>query len=245
METGLKGRTVLITGASRNMGRLAALAYAREGANLAICTSSKMAELKQVADELRALGAKVVAERCDVADAAAVQRFVKLTREELGSIDVVLNNAVYRGEGSFLEQSDEAWIRNIEVNLTGPRNICRAVLPVMIERKWGRIINFSGIAPFLGMGVAKAMAKLGIVGLTRGLAREFAEHNITVNCIGPGTIEVERDAFQMNKDLRPTQPLRRLGKPEEVVSLMVYLGSEDAGFITGQCYLVNGGMYFL
>jgi 2-hydroxycyclohexanecarboxyl-CoA dehydrogenase len=115
----------------------------------------------------------------------------------------------------------------------------------MIERKWGRIINFSGIAPFLGMGVAKAMAKLGIVGLTRGLAREFAEHNITANCIGPGTIEVERDAFQMNKDLRPTQPIRRLGKPEEVVSLMVYLGSEDAGFITGQCYLVNGGMYFL
>jgi 3-oxoacyl-[acyl-carrier protein] reductase len=245
METGLKGKTVLITGASRNMGRLAALAYAREGANLAICTSSKMAELKQVADELRALGAKVVAEQCDVADAAAVQRFVKLARQELGSIDVVLNNAVYRAEGSFLEQSDEAWIRNIEVNLTGPRNICRAVLPAMIERKWGRIINFSGIAPFLGMGVAKAMAKLGVVGLTRGLAREFAEHNITANCIGPGTIEVERDAFQMNKGLRPTQPIRRLGKPEEVVSLMVYLGSEDAGFITGQCYLVNGGMYFL
>ena len=245
METGLKGKTVLITGASRNMGRLAALAYAREGANLAICTSSKMTELRQVADELRALGAKVVAEQCDVADAAAVQRFVKLVRGELGSIDVVLNNAVYRAEGSFLEQSDDAWIRNMEVNLTGPRNICRAVLPVMIERKWGRIINFSGIAPFLGVGVAKAMAKLGIIGLTRGLAREFAEHNITANCIGPGTIEVERDAFQMNKDLRPTQPIRRLGKPQEVVSLMVYLGSEDAGFITGQCYLVNGGMYFL
>jgi NAD(P)-dependent dehydrogenase (short-subunit alcohol dehydrogenase family) len=245
MDTGLKGKTVLITGASRNMGRLAALAYAREGANLAICTSSKMAELAKVADELRALGAKVVAEKCDVADSSAVQRFVALTRDELGSIDVVLNNAVYRGEGSFLEQSDDAWMRNIEVNLTGPRNVCRAVLPVMIERKWGRIINFSGIAPFLGVGVAKAMAKLGIVGLTRGLAREFAEHNITANCIGPGTIEVERDAFQMQKGLRPMQPIRRLGKPEEVVSLMVYLGSEDAGFITGQCYLVNGGMYFL
>lgn len=245
MDTGLKGKTVLITGASRNMGRLAALAYAREGANLAICTSSKMAELAKVADELRALGAKVVAEKCDVADPAAVQRFVALTRDELGSIDVVLNNAVYRGEGSFLEQSDDAWMRNIEVNLTGPRNVCRAVLPVMIERKWGRIINFSGIAPFLGVGVAKAMAKLGIVGLTRGLAREFAEHNITANCIGPGTIDVERDAFQMQKGLRPMQPIRRLGKPEEVVSLMLYLGSEDAGFITGQCYLVNGGMYFL
>lgn len=245
MDTGLRGKTVLITGASRNMGRLAALAYAREGANLAICTSSKMAELGQVADELRALGAKVVAQKCDVADPHAVQRFVALTRDELRSIDVVLNNAVYRGEGSFLDQSDEAWMRNMDVNLTGPRNVCRAVLPVMIERKWGRIINFSGIAPFLGVGVAKAMAKLGIVGLTRGLAREFAEHNITANCIGPGTIEVERDAFQMEKGLRPMQPIRRLGKPEEVVSLMVYLGSENAGFITGQCYLVNGGMYFL
>ena len=245
METGLKGRTVLITGASRNMGRLAALAYAREGANLAICTSTKMAELEQVAGELRALGAKVVAKQCDVADAAAVQGFVKVVRDELGSIDVAINNAVYRGEGGFLEQSDEAWLRNIEVNLTGPRNVCRAVLPVMIERKWGRIINFSGIAPFLGIGVAKAMAKLGIVGLTRGLAREFAEHNITANCIGPGTIDVERDAFQMDTGLRPSQPIRRLGKPEEVVSLMVYLGSENAGFITGQCYLVNGGMYFL
>ena len=245
MDTGLEGRTVLITGASRNMGRLAALAYAREGANLAICTSAKMTELRQVADEARALGVKVVAEQCDVADAAAVSRFVGIARGELGSIDVVLNNAVYRGEGSFLEQSDEAWRRNIEVNITGPRNILRAALPPMIERKWGRVINFSGIAPFLGMGAAKAMAKLGIVGFTRGIAREFAEHNITANCIGPGTIEVERDAFQMQKGLRPTQPIRRLGKPEEVVSLMVYLASESAGFITGQCYLVNGGMYML
>lgn len=245
METGLKGKAVVITGASRNMGRLAALAYAREGANLAICTSSKMTELRQVADELRGLGAKVVAEQCDVADPAAVSRFVKTARGELGSIDVVLNNAVYRGEGSFLEQSDEAWQRNVAVNLDGPRNILRAVLPGMIERKWGRIINFSGIAPYLGVGAAKAMAKLGIVGFTRGIAREFGEHNITANCIGPGTIDVERDAFQMNKGLRPMQPIRRLGKPEEVVSLMVYLASENAGFITGQCYLVNGGMYML
>jgi NAD(P)-dependent dehydrogenase (short-subunit alcohol dehydrogenase family) len=242
---GLKGKTVLITGASRNMGRLAALAYAREGANLAICTSTKMDELGKVADEVRALGAKVVAERCDVADKNAVAGFVKTVASELGSVHVVLNNAVYRGEGAFLEEDDETWERNFAVNLTGPRNVCRAVLPLMIRQRWGRIINFSGIAPFLGGGSpAKAMAKLGIIGFTRGLAREFAEHEITANCIGPGTIDVERDAFQQDKPLKPTQPIRRLGKPQEVVSLMVYLGSEDAGFITGQCYLVNGGMYF-
>jgi NAD(P)-dependent dehydrogenase (short-subunit alcohol dehydrogenase family) len=236
---------VLITGASRNMGCLAALAFAREGANLAICTSTKMKELEDVAHEARALGAKVVARRCDVADAAAVGAFVNAARDELGSVHVVLNNAVNRGaEGSFLEEDDAAWERNFAVNLTGPRNICRAVLPLMMQQRWGRIINFTGIAPFLGASVSKGMAKLGIIGFTRGIAREFAEYEITANCIGPGTIDVERDAFQKPKGLRPTQPIRRLGKPQEVVSLMVYLASEDAGFITGQTYLVNGGMYF-
>jgi 3-oxoacyl-[acyl-carrier protein] reductase len=245
VDLGLKGRNVLITGASRNMGRIAAIEFAREGANLAICTSAKMKELNAVADELRALGAKVVAEKCDVADPAAVGKFVEKARGDLGSIDVAINNAVYRAEDDFLATSDEAWQRNIEVNLTGPRNICKAVLPGMIEQKWGRIINFSGIAPFLGIGAAKAMAKVGIVGLTRGIAREFAAHNITANCIGPGTFDVERDAFQRDKStIRPGQPIRRHGKPMECASLMLYLASEDAGFITGQCYLVNGGMYF-
>jgi 3-oxoacyl-[acyl-carrier protein] reductase len=245
MDTGLEGKTVLITGASRNMGRLAAIAYAKEGANLAICTSSKMDELKGVADEVRAHGVKVFADRCDVSDVKAVNAFVKTAASELGSIHVALNNAVYRGtEAPFLEEDDEAWAKNIAVNLTGPRNVCRAVLPYMIGQRFGRIINFSGISPYLGTSTTKGMSKLGIVGLTRGLAREYGEHEITANCIGPGTIEVERDAFQKAKGLRPAQPIRRLGKPQEVVSLLLYLSSEDAGFITGQCYLVNGGMYF-
>jgi 3-oxoacyl-[acyl-carrier protein] reductase len=244
MDTGLEGKNVLITGASRNMGKLAALEFAREGANLAICTSTKMEALGEVAGELRKLGAKVVAERCDVADVRAVQAFVAKARADLGSIDVAINNAVYRAEDDFLAENDAVWERNIAVNLTGPRNICRAVLPGMIERKWGRIINFSGIAPFLGTGPAKSAVKLGIVGFTRGIAREFAVHNITANCIGPGTFAVERDAFQRDKSLRPEQPIRRPGKPEECASLMLYLASENAGFITGQCYLMNGGMYF-
>jgi len=245
MDTALKGKTVLITGASRNMGRLAAIAFAREGANLAICTSAKMQQLNEVAAECRASGAKVVAERCDVADAASVNAFVDKVQRELGTVHIALNNAVSRvAEGGFLNVSDEAWETSFRVNLGGPRNICRAMLPLMIKQRWGRIINFSGIDPFLGGSVTKGMAKLGIVGFTRGLAREFAEHEITANTIGPGTIDVERDAFQKTKGLRPGQPLRRLGKPQEVVSLMLYLASEDAGFITGQTYLVNGGMYF-
>jgi NAD(P)-dependent dehydrogenase (short-subunit alcohol dehydrogenase family) len=244
MDTGLAGKNVLITGASRNMGRLAAIQFAREGANLAICTSTKMKELDEVAAELRAIGVKVHAARCDVANKADVTAFVRDAQAALGSIDVAINNAVYRAEGAFLEESDETWERNIAVNLTGPRNLCRAVLPGMIERKWGRIINFSGIAPFLGIGPSKAAVKIGIVGLTRGIAREFAVHNITANCIGPGVFDVERDAFQMPKPLRPEQPIRQLGKPEECTSLMLYLASEGSSYITGQCYLVNGGLYF-
>jgi len=244
MDTGLKGKNVLITGASRNMGRLAAIQFAEEGANLAICTSTKMQELNAVAEELRGIGVKVYAAQCDVADKSSVQTFVREAQAKLGSIDVAINNAVYRAEGDFLAESDETWERNIAVNLTGPRNVCRAVLPGMIERKWGRIINFSGIAPFLGIGPSKAAVKVGIIGLTRGIAREFAVHSITANCIGPGTFDVERDAFQQSKPLKPEQPIRRLGKPEECTSLMLYLASEGSSFITGQCYLVNGGMYF-
>ena len=245
MDTGLKGKVVLITGASRNMGRLAAIAFAKEGANLALCTSAKMKELNAVADEARAFGVKVMAEQCDVAEPASVAALIAKVAAELGTVHVVLNNAVYRGgEGAFLEDTDEAWEKSFRVNLGGPRNVCRAVMPLMIKQRWGRIINFSGISPFMGGSTGKGMAKLGIVGFTRGLAREFAEHEITANCIGPGTIDVERDAFQKPKPLRAGQPIRRMGKPQEVVSLMLYMASEDAGFITGQCYLVNGGMYF-
>ena len=249
MDTGLQGKTVLITGASRNLGRLAALVFAREGANLAICTSAKMKELNHVAEEARALGVTVVAEQCDVTDSDAVCRFVNIAREKLGSVDVAINLAVHRAERKFLEESFETWNRTIAVNLSGPGNVCRSVIPLMIERRWGRIINFSGIAPYLGttnlgVGAAKAMVKLGIVGFTRGLAREFGEFNITANCVGPGDIQRDFDPLATKKPPRSNKPIPRNGKPEEVASLLVYLASENAGYITGQCYLVNGGAYF-
>ena len=244
MDTGLKGKSVLITGASRNMGRVAALAFAGEGANLAICTSARMKELGEVAEAARAKGVEVVAEKCDVTDGAAVAAFVKKARDKLGGVDVAINIAGFRAETNFLEQTFEEWSRAIEVNLTGPFYICKQVIPLMIERRWGRIINISGVAPYLGGGAAKGAVKLGIVGFTRGIAREFAPHNITANCIGPGTIgRGESDPSESVKGLRPEQPIRRKGRTEEVTSLMLHLASENAGYITGQCYLVNGGTY--
>lgn len=248
METGLKGKTVLITGASRNMGRDAALSFAREGANLALCTSSKMEGLEETARQARVLGAEVLTQKCDVADGGQVASFVEAARKKFGGVDVAVNNAVYRAEAKgkgFLDQSFEMWQRNIEVNLNGPYHICKNVIPHMKQKGWGRIVNFSGIAPFLGHGAAKAMVKIGIVGFTRGLATEFAPFGITANCIGPGTIGTERESSLPDKKLHDEQPMRRLGKPEEIAELAVYLSSEQAAFITGQCYLVNGGLYYL
>ena len=245
VDTGLKGKTALITGASRNMGRVAALMFAREGANLALCTSARMQELNRVADAARALGVTVVAEKCDVTDAAAVAAFVNSTREELGGVDIAVNIAGYRAESKFLQMGIEEWTRNIEVNLSGPFHVCRSVIPLMIEHRWGRIINISGVTPYVGGPAQKAMVKLGVVGFTRGLALEFAAHNITANCIGPGAIQrTEIDAGEEDKPLHSKQPGARKGTAEEVVSLMLYLASEYAGFITGQCYLVNGGRHF-
>ena len=244
MDTGLKGKTVLITGASRNMGRLAALMFAQEGANLTLCTSSKMDDLNSVADEARALGVKVLAEKCDVTDADGVKRWVAKSRDMFGGVDVAVNIAGWRCEGKFLETSYESFSRTIAVNLGGPFHVCQNVLPLMMEKRWGRIINVSGISPYLGSGAPKAAVKLGTVGFTRGLAREFGKYNITANCLGPGVIDRPEEDGVSEKPLRPGQPIPRKGKPEEAVSTIIYLASENAGFVTGQCCLVNGGAYF-
>lgn len=245
METGLKNRTVLITGASRNIGRETALQFAQEGANLVLCTRSSMQQLEEVAAEVRLAGVEALAIACDITDEASIIEMVDQTIKAFGSLDVVVNNAVYRGESEFFDINPESWQRNIDVNLTGPFNVCKHAIPHMVVGDWGRIVNYSGIAPYLGHGAAKSMVKLGIVGFTRGLAYEFGKNSITANCIGPGLIDVERDEWQRDKPLPPGQPIRRLGTPEEVASLVVYLSSEQAGYITGQCYLANGGHYFL
>ena len=215
MDTGLKGKTVLITGAGRNVGQLAADYFAREGANLVICTSTKMQGLEETAAMVRKRGCGVVAVQCDVTDAAQVEKMVEAGVKVFGGIDVAVNNAVYRSDvkgAGFLEQPYEIWQRNIDVNLNGPYHICRAVIPHMKRKGWGRIVNFSGIAPFRGEGAAKAMVKIGIVGFTRGLATEFAPHGITANCISPGYVWTPL----VEKQIPDTMKAWVLGNPGEL-----------------------------
>ena len=249
MDTGLEGKVVLITGGSRNIGLATAKMFAEEGARLVLSTRRSQAQLDDAAAVCRALGAEVATVLCDVADEAQVGEMVHAAERAFGGVDVLVNNATQRIQGKFLEQSNEDYRATMAVNLDGPYFACRAVLPGMIERGWGRIINYSGISSYHGGSAVKAAVKLGIVGFTRGLAREFGKSGVTVNAIAPGTIEVERDpGTEREADLAgsvdPKLPIPRFGHPEEVAALVVYIASKHGAYTTGHCFHINGGDYF-
>ena len=245
MDMGLAGKVVLITGAGRNIGRATAEAFAAEGSRLVLATRRSGDLLEQTADACRAAGAEVVTALCDVGDENQVKAMVQTAERAFGSVDVLVNNAANRIQGPFLEQSNEDWRATSAVNLDGPIFASRAVLPGMVERGWGRIVNYSGVSAYRGGGALKAAVKLGIVGFTRGLAREFGKHGVTVNAIAPSAIEGERDlGTERDVDISgidPKMPIPRFGQPEEVAALVVYLCSKHAGFVTGQTYHINGG----
>ena len=245
MDMGLAGKVVLITGAGRNIGRATAEAFAAEGSRLVLATRRSGDLLEQTADACRAAGAEVVTALCDVGDENQVKAMVQTAERAFGSVDVLVNNAANRIQGPFLEQSNEDWRATSAVNLDGPIFASRAVLPGMVERGWGRIVNYSGVSAYRGGGALKAAVKLGIVGFTRGLAREFGKHGVTVNAIAPSAIEGERDpGTERDVDISgidPKMPIPRFGQPEEVAALVVYLCSKHAGYVTGQTYHINGG----
>ena len=252
MDTGLKGKVVLITGATRNHGRASALAFAREGADLLLCTRQRMDLLEETANLASRIlndgeGVRVVTKQCDVTDEGQVDSLVRDGIAEFGHIDVLVNNAAWRARGELLSITNESWDASLAVNLHAPFLTCKAVVPGMVERRWGRIINYSGIAPYRGASGSGTL-KMACEGMTRAIAREYGQYNITANCIGPGSIEVERTPGQ---EIRSGEgatalgiPIPRQGTVEECSAAVVFLASEQASYITGQTYLVNGGAYF-
>ena len=226
MDMGLTDKVVLITGAGRNIGRATAEAFAVEGARLVLATRRSSGLLEETADACRSAGAEVATALCDVGDEDQVKAMVQTAERAFGGVDILINNAANRIQGPFLEQSNEDWRATAAVNLDGPIFASRAVLPGMVERGWGRIINYSGVSAYRGGGALKAAVKLGVVGFTRGLAREFGKHGVTVNAIAPAGIEGERDpGTERDVDISgidPRMPVPRFGQPEEVAALVVY-----------------------
>jgi 3-oxoacyl-[acyl-carrier protein] reductase len=218
VQTDLGGKTVLITDGVASLGKATALAFAREGANLLMAGAVVTDLLDQGAHEAQQLGVRVVTDRCDMGDQIQVRDLVQKALAEFGRLDIVVNNA--RSAPTMLSLQDisfELWKTRIGEQLTGTLMLCQEALPGMIEHGWGRIINYIGLAAFLGSDAPNSAVELGLVGLSRGIAREYGKYNITVNCIALAGISF----------------------------LAVSLASENAGYVTGQCLLANGGKYFL
>ena len=267
----LKGRTALVTGGSRGLGRADALTLARAGADVVIADiqvesdeSTETAErygvlaqvakqqglvyTEQTAKEIQELGRRSAAIKCDVTDREQVQATVARIVEEFGSVDILINNAgTLDHAAQFADQSPELWERDLRVNLTGGFNCAQAVWPHMQERKWGRIINMASVAGTLG-GYGQASystTKAGILGLTKTLAMEGGRHGITCNAIVPGVIGTEAFNFAnaaMNDRIRARTVFKREGDPQDIANAIAFLCSDLAGYITGIELNVSGGL---
>jgi 3-oxoacyl-[acyl-carrier protein] reductase len=246
VQTNLEGKTVLITDGAASLGKATALAFAREGANLLMAGTVGTNLLDQAAHEAQQLGVRVVTDHCNMGDQNQVRNLVQKALAEFGHLDIVVNNA--RAAPTMLSLQDisfELWKSRIGEQVTGTLMLCQEALPGMIEHRWGRIINYIGLAAFLGNDAPNSAVELGLVGLCRGIAREYGKYNITANCIGPAGIETGEEGGPFGCAPSDRDPLPRWGKPEEVSFLAVSLASESAGYVTGQCLLANGGKYFL
>ena len=249
----LTGKTAFVTGASRNIGRAIALAFATEGANLVLNTRANRDELEAVAAECRKAGVRAVTVLGDIADAAAVEAMVKQGLAELGAIDVLVCNAAIRPHTAVTETSLADWHRVIGVNLHSAFYLARAVVPGMKERRRGSIIAVGGQSSLTGRPNTAAVtaAKTGLLGLVRALAAELGPFGIRANMVIPGTMDTERRYAEWYPEFRqappgaPEQlkqiPLGRLGRPEEIADACVFLASDASSYITGDEIRVMGG----
>lgn len=252
----LDGKRVIVTGASRGIGRAIALACARAGARVAISARST-ADLTAVGDEIAAQGGVAFPIACDVTEREQVAHLHAAVMQQMSGVDILINNAGAAASHKFIDHPDELWHTMLAVNLTSVYYVSKAFAPDMVRQRRGRIINIASIAAKTGARYVAAYtaAKHGVLGLTRALAAEFVTQGITVNAICPGYVDtpmtertitniVERTgatAAQARATLEQTNPQQRLITVEEIASLAVYLASDAAQGITGQAINVDGG----
>ncbi len=239
-------RSALVTGASRGIGRAVAAVLAREGWAVCVNYLERRDAAESLVRELRAQGRAAMAFQADIADRESANACVRAASEELGPVELLVNNAGISRQGLFQDLDDAAWDRLLAVNLTGPRNAVLAVLPHMLSEKRGCVVNISSMWGLRGASceAAYAATKAGVIGLTRSLALELAPSGIRVNCVAPGCVETDmvrvlgEDTRRM---LAEETPLGRLGRPEDVAEAVAFLASEKAAFITGQVLAADGG----
>jgi NAD(P)-dependent dehydrogenase (short-subunit alcohol dehydrogenase family) len=244
----LEGKTALITGGGRGIGKAIARRLAEAGADVAIA-SRKLDNLEAAAAEMAGLPGRVIPVACHVGRLDQLERLVAETTRALGPVDILVNNSATNiGHGPALEVTDEALLKTLEVNVLAAHRLIRLTVPEMIRRGGGSVINIASIAGLRPQhhGLVYSFTKAGLIMMTRVYAAEFGRHNVRVNAICPGLIQTDFSAyFWQDPDyvarLERTQPIPRVGRPEEIAGIALYLASDQSAFATGQCFTVDGG----
>jgi 3-oxoacyl-[acyl-carrier protein] reductase len=243
MKIDLSGRTALVTGSTRGIGHAIATTLAEAGARVAV-VGRDQARAAAVAAEL---GGDARGFACDVSDSASVIALVEAVEQEFGAVDILVNNAGLTRDNLMLRIKDEDWDAVLDANLRGAFVAIRAASRGMMKRRWGRIINIASVVGLIGnKGQANyAASKAGLIGLTKSVAKELASRNILANAVAPGFIETDMTAAmtaEARAGLAQQIPLERLGTPADVAGTVAFLASEHAAYITGQVFVVDGGM---
>lgn len=246
MNTGLEGKTVLVVESVNNFGRPTAVAFAEEGANLVLASAQSSDALEETARQVADQGVRVITGACATGNSSQLSQLAQRGVAEFGHLDVLVNNTMLPvAPQPFGDLTFNDWKQKIETELQGSFFICQGILPLLVQNNWGRVINYSGLAAFQGSDAGSSASEFGIIGLTRGIAREYGKHNITANCICPGGIQSPGEAGTGPFPPSDGDPVPRWGKPEEIAYLAVSIAAEDAGYLTGQCLVANGGKYLL
>lgn len=243
----LTGKTAVVTGGSRGIGRAICIELAKQGANVVVNFSGSEAKAEEVVKEIEALGPKAIAVQANVADSTSVDSLMKQALETFGSIDILVNNAGITRDNLLMRMKEQEWDDVIDTNLKGVFLCTKAVTRQMMKQRAGRIINISSIVGVAGNpGQANYVAaKAGVIGLTKTTAQELASRNILVNAIAPGFITTEMtDALpeEIKETMLKQIPLAKLGQPEDIAKAVIFLASDSANYITGQTLHIDGGL---
>ena len=243
----LKGKCAVITGASRGIGKCIAKKFAKEGANVVINYRNNEEEALKVKKELEDLGSQVLVVKADVSELEQAENLIKEAKKEFGRVDILVNNAGITKDNLIIRMKEEDFDSVIKTNLKGAFNCLKAVTPIMLKQKYGKIVNMASVVGVVGNPgqVNYCASKAGLIGMTKSLAKEIGSRNITVNAIAPGFIDTDMTKILSDdhkKKILSQIPLNKFGNVEDIANVALFLGSENSNYITGQVIHVDGGM---